>query len=77
MDRSDFGGIIGPTWRESTTWWPPEVEPPEGAPNVVVIVQDDVGYAQLACYGSDIETPIIDRRAGEGVRRANFHTTAL
>ena len=50
---------------------------PEGAPNVVLIVLDDVGYAQLGCYGSDIATPNIDRLAAGGVRLANFHTTAL
>lgn len=74
---ADFGGIIGPTWRESTPWWPPVPEPPRGAPNVVLVVLDDVGFAQLGCYGSDIDTPVIDRLAGEGTRLANFHTTAL
>jgi arylsulfatase len=72
-----FGGVIGPTWRESTPWWPPEPRPPAGAPNVLVIVLDDVGYAQLGCYGSDIATPNFDRLATGGVRLANFHTTAL
>jgi arylsulfatase A-like enzyme len=73
----EFGGTIGPTWRESTAWWPPEPAAPDGAPNVVMIVLDDVGYAQLGCYGSDIATPNIDRLAAGGVRLANFHTTAL
>src|SRR4051794_10642115 len=72
-----FGGVIGDSWRDSTPWWPREPSAPEGAPNVVVIVLDDVGYAQLGCYGSDIETPVIDSLAAEGVRLANFHTTAL
>lgn len=69
--------VIGDTWRESTPWWPPEPTPPEGAPNLIVIVLDDVGFAQLGCYGSDIDTPAIDRLATEGIRLANFHTTAL
>ena len=73
----EFGGVIGPTWRESTAWWPPEPAAPPGAPNVLVIVLDDVGYAQLGCYGSDIATPNIDALAAGGVRLANFHTTAL
>ena len=73
----EFHGVIGPTWRESTPWWPPEPEAPNGAPNVVVIVLDDVGYAQLGCYGSDIATPNLDRLAADGVRLANFYTTAL
>jgi arylsulfatase len=74
---SEFGGVIGDTWRESTPWWPPEPEPPAGAPNVLLVVLDDVGYAQLGCYGSDIATPSIDGLAAEGVRMGNFHTTAL
>ncbi|MHB8463618.1 MAG: arylsulfatase [Acidimicrobiales bacterium] len=77
MDREAFGGVIGPSWRESTPWWPVEARPPPGAPNVVVVVLDDVGYAQLGCYGSDIDTPNIDALAASGVRLANFHTTSL
>src|SRR4051794_25283063 len=73
----EFRGVIGPSWRESTAWWPPEPSAPAGAPNVLVIVLDDVGYAQLGCYGSDIATPNIDAMASGGVRLANFHTTAL
>jgi arylsulfatase A-like enzyme len=49
----------------------------EGAPNVVVIILDDTGFAQLGCYGSDIATPAIDRLAARGVRLTNFHTTAV
>ncbi len=70
-------GRIGRDWRESQPWWPPEPTAPAGAPNVVMIVLDDVGFAQLGCYGSDIETPVIDALAGDGVRLANFHTTSL
>ena len=72
-----FEGVIGDSWRESTPWWPPLPTPPAGAPNVLLVVLDDVGYAQLGCYGSDIETPAIDQLAREGTRLANFHTTAL
>ena len=77
MREPDFGGVIGPTWRESTPWWPPDPHPPPGAPNLLLVVLDDVGYAQLGCYGSDIDTPNLDRLAAGGVRLANFHTTAL
>jgi arylsulfatase A-like enzyme len=72
-----FGGRIGTDWRDSQPWWPPEPTPPPGAPNIVLVVLDDVGYAQLGCYGSDIETPVIDALAASGVRLANFHTTSL
>lgn len=56
----------------------PAAEPfRRGAPNVVVIVLDDTGFAQLGCYGSDIATPAIDGLAHSGVRLTNFHTTAV
>ncbi|HUC37517.1 MAG TPA: arylsulfatase [Acidimicrobiales bacterium] len=75
--QPEFGGRIGDDWRDSEPWWPPEPSPPDHAPNVVLIVLDDVGFAQLGCYGSDIDTPVIDGLADRGVRLANFHTTAL
>ena len=69
--------MIGDDWRDSQPWWPPEPGPPAGAPNVVLVVLDDVGFGQLGCYGSDLDTPTIDGLAAGGVRMANFHTTAL
>lgn len=61
---------------ESTS---PRATPPfrAGAPNIVVVVLDDTGFAQLGCYGSDIATPAIDGLADAGVRLTNFHTTAV
>ncbi|HEY3671210.1 MAG TPA: arylsulfatase [Acidimicrobiia bacterium] len=75
--HDEFTGVIGRDWRTSTPAWPARPEPPDGAPNVVYVVLDDVGYAQVGCYGSVIDTPNIDALAGQGVRLANFHTTAL
>ena len=71
-----FQGRIGRTIAESEPWWP---EPPAlgEAPNVVMIVLDDTGFAHFGCYGSTIETPNIDRLAAGGVRYTGFHTTAL
>ena len=77
MREREFHGTIGDTWHTSTPWWPPEPSPAKGAPNVLLIVLDDVGFAQLGCYGSDIATPNIDALAHRGVRFGNFHTTAL
>jgi len=73
----EFHGRIGRDWRDSEPWWPPETMTPAGAPNVVLVVLDDVGFGQLGCYGSPIDTPVIDGLAASGVRLANFHTTAL
>lgn len=50
---------------------------PDGAPNIVYILLDDMGFAALHCYGSTINTPNIDRLAEEGLRYNNFHTTAV
>jgi arylsulfatase A-like enzyme len=77
MEPQPFQGVIGDDWRESTPWWPDAIRPPEGAPNVVLLVLDDVGFAQLGCYGSDMATPTIDALAENGLRLTNFHTTAL
>src|SRR5262249_35883759 len=77
MEDGEFRGTIGKDWRESEPWWPDPVRPPAGAPNVVLVVLDDVGFAQLGCYGSDLRTPTFDRLAASGLRYTNFHTTAL
>ena len=75
--RERFGGRVGLTAAESEPWWPEPQQAPQGAPNVVIIALDDTGFAHLGCYGSDIETPAIDRLAAGGLRYNNFHTTAL
>lgn len=73
-----FDGVIGTDLGSSTAWYPPERTPPSPtAPNVVVIVLDDTGFAHLGCFGSDIDTPTFDRLADGGLRFNNFHTTAL
>src|SRR6188508_1729797 len=73
----EFKGIIGPTWDESTPWWPPAVRPAKDAPNVVLVLYDDVGFGSFGCYGSEIETPVMDELANKGVRYNNFHVTPL
>ncbi|GAA1088214.1 MULTISPECIES: arylsulfatase [Streptomyces violaceusniger group] len=72
-----FQGRIGTTYEESTPWWPEQRTLPEDTPNVVVIVLDDVGFSDLGCFGSDIDTPAMDALATGGLRYANFHTTTL
>ena len=72
-----YQGTVGRTIEESTPWWPEPVTTPAGAPNIVVVLLDDVGYAQFGCYGSDLSTPTFDRLAAHGLRYSNFHTTAL
>lgn len=72
-----FEGTIGRTVAESTPWWPDPVVPTDGTPNVVVILLDDTGIAHLECFGGPIPTPNFNRLADQGLRFANFHTTAL
>src|SRR6516162_1222155 len=73
----EFRGTIGRFHRESTAWWPAPRRAAAGTPNVLLIVLDDVGFAQLGCFGSDIDTPALDGLAANGLRYSNFHTTAL
>ena len=71
------GAVVGATIAESTPQFSIPVHPPVGAPNVVVVLLDDTGFAQLGCFGSDIDTPNIDRLASSGVKFTNFHVTPL
>jgi len=72
-----FEGVIGRTQAESTPWWPTPPHPGEDAPNVVVVLIDDLGFSHFGCFGSDIETPNIDRLAANGLQYTNFHVTPL
>src|SRR5436309_5545884 len=64
-----FKGKIGRTTDESTSDWPPLARAPKGAPNIMYIVLDDVGYAALGCYGSPVcKTPHMDKLAKNGLR---------
>ena len=46
-------------------------------PNILLLVADDLGYADLGCYGGDIETPNIDKLATSGIRFSRYHTSPL
>lgn len=72
-----FEGKVGETFAQSEPWWPDRVVAPTGAPNIVIVVADDLGYSDIGCYGSEIDTPNLDRLAGNGVRYSNFHATPL
>lgn len=72
-----FGGTIGRTMTQSSPWWPEPSRPPSGAPNIVVVVVDDMGFSDTGPYGSEIPTPNIDMLADSGVKFTNFHTTPL
>lgn len=77
MQKNIFTGTVGRTMAETRYKYHQVNNNPENAPNVIYIILDDMGFAQLGCYGSNIETPNIDRLAKEGLRYNNFHTTAV
>ena len=76
-DGAGFDGVIGRTIAESTPSWPVRPRPGPGAPNVVVILIDDLGFSHFGCFGSTISTPRIDQLAANGLRYTNFHVTPL
>jgi arylsulfatase A-like enzyme len=72
-----FDGEVGRTFAGSRGSWPARPTPPAGAPNVIVMLADDLGFADLGCYGSEIDTPHLDALAQRGVRCTNFHTAPM
>jgi arylsulfatase A-like enzyme len=72
-----FGGVIKENAPQSKPWWAPRVVPPKGAPNVLLIMTDDVGFGAPSTFGGVIPTPALERIANAGLRYTNFHSTAL
>ena len=72
-----FDGVIGRTLAESTASFEEYPHPGPAAPNVVVVLLDDTGFAQFGCYGSTIDTPNVDALAKGGLQFTNFHVTPL
>jgi len=72
-----FGGFISRKAKDSVKDFPQEVTAPKGAPNVLLILTDDVGFGASSTFGGSIPTPTMDRLAKAGLRYTQFHTTAL
>jgi arylsulfatase len=80
LPRPDFHfpGNVGRTILDSDKpQFPQPAQPPENAPNVVLILLDDTGFGQYSTFGGGVPSPTIDRLAQEGLRYNRFHTTAL
>lgn len=73
----NWHGKIGRTFAESTPYWPAPQRPAAGAPNVVIVLLDDLGFAELGCFGSEIQTPHLDRLAAQGLRLNNYTTVPM
>ncbi|MFQ6145956.1 arylsulfatase [Streptomyces seoulensis] len=71
-----FPGRIGRTFAESEPAWPAPART-DKAPNIVVVLVDDMGYSDIGPFGSEIPTPVLDRLAEDGVRLTNYHTMPL
>src|SRR5215469_1217776 len=72
-----FGGVIKRNAAESKPWWPPQIVPPKGAPNILLIMTDDTGFGAASTFGGVIPTPTLDRLAKMGLRYTNMNSTAL
>ena len=72
-----FQGEINLNAAQSKPAWPARVVPPKGAPNILLIMTDDVGFGAPSTFGGVIPTPALDRIAENGLRYTNFHSTAL
>lgn len=72
-----FGGRVEKIFSTSEPDWPAQPTAPTGAPNIIVMLADDLGFADLGCYGSEIDTPELDALAAGGVRYTNFHVNPM
>jgi len=80
LPRPDFHfpGNVGRTYQDSDPpTFPKVVRPPQGAPNVLLILLDDVGFGQFSTFGGGVPSPAVEKLAAHGLRYTRFHTTAL
>ena len=77
QEAQPFQGVVGRTLADSKEWWPEPAKAPAGAPNVVWILIDDVGFGAAGTFGGLIQTPTFDSLAKNGLRYTNFHTCAI
>lgn len=72
-----YQGTVGRTLATSKEWWPKQVRAPEGAPNIVWILLDDVGFGATSAFGGLVPTPTLDSLANNGLRYTNFHDAGI
>ncbi len=72
-----FRGKIGKTYKDSMPDYPQAVKAPKGAPNVLLVLLDDVGFGMCSTFGGPVPTPHLDKLAKNGLTYNRFHTTAL
>ena len=72
----EFEGTIGQTFNDSKADYPLPIIAPAGAPNVLIIILDDVGFGMCSTFGGPVPTPSLDKLAGNSLIYNRFHTTA-
>lgn len=72
-----YQGELGVTVKDSTPFYARPPEAPKGAPNILLVMTDDVGFASSSTFGGPAPTPNLDRLAERGLRYNRFHTTAI
>lgn len=72
-----FDGKIDVAYADAKADWPEPLTPPKGAPNVLLIMGDDIGYAHMGAFGGPARTPVFDKLAKQGLSFTNFHTTPV
>jgi arylsulfatase len=72
-----FAGKIDPARDKSTPAWPAAVKAPAGAPNIVLVLLDDVGYGSSSVFGGPVQTPGLEQLASQGLRYNSFHVNSL
>ncbi|MGH9043877.1 MAG: sulfatase-like hydrolase/transferase, partial [Acidimicrobiales bacterium] len=72
-----FGGRVGLLGSESTPWWPPASRWADAAPNIVVVLLDDLGFSDFSPFGAEISTPAAEQLAADGYLLTNYHTCPL
>jgi arylsulfatase len=77
VPEAPFAGKVGMTYQDSVEAWPERVAAPDGAPNIVLILLDDVGFGQVSTFGGPVPTPCLDKLAAGGLKYNRFHTTAI
>ncbi|WP_229253945.1 arylsulfatase [Dyadobacter sp. NIV53] len=77
QQQQPFTGVVGKSYTDSKEVWTNPVKAPAGAPNVVWVLLDDVGFGASSTFGGVIRTPTFDSLANNGLRYTNFHTAAI
>ncbi|OCC23438.1 arylsulfatase [Croceicoccus estronivorus] len=77
LQEEPFAGKIGKTYRDSESAFPSQRTAPAGAPNILLVLTDDVGFGAAGTFGGAVPTPNLDRLASHGLVYSRFHTTAM